>query len=81
MRRTESGRWAPMNRDDQDLLTFAIRWLPYGGGPDDEILINFGLTRQRYLQRLRDTVERQRHHIHPQTFALLTQLCDDGASA
>jgi hypothetical protein len=70
-----------MDRDDHDLLTFAIRWLPYGGGPDDEILINFGSTRQRYLHRLRETVERQRRHIHPHTFALLMQLCDGTSAA
>jgi hypothetical protein len=56
-----------ISRVDHDLLNFAISWLPYGGGPDDEILINFGLTRQRYVQRIRELVERHRNQIHPGT--------------
>jgi hypothetical protein len=57
-------------------LTFAISWLPYGGGPDDEILVNFGLSKQSYLDRLRDVVDRQRPHIDPHTFERLIQFCD-----
>lgn len=65
-----------IDRDDHDLLTYAIKWLPYGGGPDGEILINFGLSKQLYLVRLRDAVDRQLDHIHPQTAARLIQFCD-----
>ena len=68
-----------IDRADHELLTFAIKWLPYGGGPDDEILVNFGLTKQRYLDRLRDVVDRQLDHIHPQTAARLLRFCDDAA--
>lgn len=42
-------------RDDHDILTFAVRWLPYGG-PDDEILITFGMTPQRYRECLLEVV-------------------------
>ena len=65
-----------IDRADHELLTFAISWLPYGGGPDDEILVNFGLSKQSYLDRLRDDVDRHRPHIHPHTLERLIQFCD-----
>ena len=34
----------PVNRDEHDLLTFAIQWVPFDGGPADEISIRFGMT-------------------------------------
>jgi len=64
-------------RADHELLTFAISWLPYGGGPDDQILVNFGLSKQSYLDRLRDVVDRQLAHIHPHTVQRLLQFCDE----
>lgn len=68
-------RVSDVNRDDHFLLTFAIRWLPYGCGPDDEILIRFGLDRARYLDRLLETVHRHRSHIHPATAERLIAMC------
>ncbi|RZL77584.1 MAG: DUF3263 domain-containing protein [Rhodococcus sp. (in: high G+C Gram-positive bacteria)] len=35
-----------------ELVTFAARWHPYGGPEDEEILIYFGLTPDRYHLRL-----------------------------
>jgi hypothetical protein len=70
----------PMDRDDHDLLTFAIRWLPYGGGPDDEIFINFGMTRQRDLEQLHEVIQRQCSRIHPTTIAQLHLLCQHPAA-
>jgi hypothetical protein len=67
------------DREDHEVLTFAVSWLPYEGPPDDEILVRFGLTKERYMQRLRQTVEDHRHQIHPDTAARLLKLCD-GAS-
>jgi hypothetical protein len=65
-----------IDRDDHDMLVFAVRWLPYGGGPDDEILITFGMTPERYRQCLRDVVQRQLAHIHPDTAARLLRMCN-----
>ena len=31
---------------------FARRWLPYGGGPDDEILVTFGIPGHQFHDRL-----------------------------
>lgn len=34
------------------LIEFASRWAPYGGATDEEILVHFGLTRPRFIERL-----------------------------
>lgn len=65
-----------IDREDHELLSFAVSWLPYGGGPSDEILIRFGLTKERYLMRLRRIVDEHRDHIHPDTAARLREDCD-----
>jgi len=69
-----------MDREDHELLTFAVSWLPYDGPPSDELLVRFGMTRERYLTRLRQTVDENQHQIHPVTAARLLERCD-GASA
>jgi hypothetical protein len=77
-KRRESAKRHPtsgVERDDHYLLTFAISWLPYGGGPEDEILIRFGLDRTRYLARVLETVRRQRARIHPETAERLIGMC------
>lgn len=60
---------------DARLLSFAIRWLPFGAASDDEIFINFGMSRQRYFLRLMEIVERFRARIHPMTAARLAEIC------
>lgn len=34
------------------MIEYARRWLPYGGGPDEEILVTFGIARQQFYDRL-----------------------------
>ncbi len=34
------------------ILELARRWAPYGGPPDDDIFIQFGLTRVEFMNRL-----------------------------
>jgi hypothetical protein len=65
-----------IDREDHEVLKFAVSWLPYDGPPDDEILVRFGLSKERYLQRLRQTVVDHLHRIHPDTAARLVKLCD-----
>jgi len=65
-----------ITRVEHELLTFALRWLPYGCGPDDEIMVNFGLTRQCYLRRLHELVERLGDHIHRDTATRLVLMCE-----
>jgi hypothetical protein len=79
--KSTANRWTRrIDRADHELLTFAISWLPYGGGPEDEILVNFGMTTQRYLSRLREVVDRQRHLIHPTVAERLIALCEQSSA-
>ncbi|MHA4853687.1 MULTISPECIES: hypothetical protein [unclassified Rhodococcus (in: high G+C Gram-positive bacteria)] len=34
------------------LIEFAIKWAPYGGATEEEILVQFGMTRCRFIERL-----------------------------
>jgi hypothetical protein len=72
-----------IDRSDRELLSFTISWLPYGRVPEDELLVRFGLTRQRFVDRLREIVGGQRDHIHPRIAGKLIELCEriDGATA
>lgn len=59
-RRVES-KLRSANRDvapqDEDMLvTFAGRWAPYGGAPDEEVFINFGMAMHRFREKLREAV-------------------------
>lgn len=36
------------------MLVFAIRWLPYDGGPAEDIMVNFGIAPRTYFSRLID---------------------------
>ena len=38
---------------DEQMIGFAISWAPYGGPPNDEVFVRFGLSRTRYLTRLK----------------------------
>ena len=60
---------------DHDLLIFAIKWLPYGGAPNDEILPTFGLRYDQYLDRVREVVDRNHRDIHPDIVGRLLQMC------
>jgi len=51
-----------MTPDERDPLDFAVKWLPYGGGPGEETMLTFGVTRPQYLRRLDRIISR-----HPQT--------------
>ncbi|MFF2107121.1 DUF3263 domain-containing protein [Rhodococcus koreensis] len=39
--------------EDAQILEFARRWLPYGGGNTGDLLVEFGLTPDGYISRLR----------------------------
>ena len=39
-----------------ELVEFAQRWQPYGGGEPAEILLEFGLTEREYFTRLREAI-------------------------
>ncbi|PBC54764.1 hypothetical protein [Rhodococcus sp. ACPA1] len=35
-----------------DLINFALRWAPFGGPHDDDLLVEFGMTSRTYYNRL-----------------------------
>ena len=38
--------------EDAQIIEFARRWLPYGGGNTGDLLVEFGMTPARYVARL-----------------------------
>ncbi|RYF51514.1 MAG: DUF3263 domain-containing protein [Comamonadaceae bacterium] len=48
-----------MTRDEQEMLAFARKWLPFGGG-EEHILPEFGLTPVVFYQRLLAMVTKTR---------------------
>jgi hypothetical protein len=38
--------------ESRRLLEFAAVWAPYGGASEEDILVNFGLTPDRFVERL-----------------------------
>lgn len=48
------------SRETAYLLRFAHRWARFGGPPDDEIFVQFGMSRERYQQTLRALADRAR---------------------
>lgn len=45
---------------DTEILDFASTWVPFGGGTDEEIFINFGLGADEYFDRLIKILEKGR---------------------
>ncbi|BAH53635.1 hypothetical protein [Rhodococcus opacus] len=41
-----------MDSQDSAILELACRWLPYGGPPPEEILVDFGMAELRFDQQL-----------------------------
>lgn len=37
-------------------IQFAQAWIPYGGATDEDIFISFGMTRTRFVQKLRHSI-------------------------
>lgn len=35
------------------MLTFAVQWMPYGGGDAEDIMVAFGIPPETYFRRLR----------------------------
>ncbi|NDV07642.1 hypothetical protein GXW84_24515 [Rhodococcus sp. IEGM 248] len=49
----------PNARNESDeIIRFATMWAPYGGAPDDETFILFGMSRSRFTQTLWATLRR-----------------------
>ncbi|SEE83439.1 hypothetical protein SAMN04490220_8605 [Rhodococcus jostii] len=45
----------PSNHPDPEaerLIEFAVVWAPFGGAAEEDILVNFGMTTRRFIERL-----------------------------
>ena len=47
-------RSVPDVRERERMVAFALRWMPYGGGPAEEILVDFGIAPRTYFTRLHE---------------------------
>lgn len=43
--------------DQAELLDFAQRWYPYGGGTAEDILVEFGISAHEYFRRLSEIID------------------------
>ncbi|WP_199253651.1 hypothetical protein [Mycolicibacterium mengxianglii] len=62
------------DRFAHDIVTFMRNWAPYGGPPADEVLPEFGLTRDQLAQRYRlilATEEARREQLRRQPWTAL----------
>lgn len=41
---------------DRQIMQYVLRWIPFGGPPDDEMLPRFGLTPGQFRNRFREIV-------------------------
>ncbi|OZE26827.1 DUF3263 domain-containing protein [Rhodococcus sp. 05-2254-6] len=39
-------------KSDRAILDFALKWLPWGGGSDEDIMVGFGLSAVQFYSRL-----------------------------
>jgi len=43
-----------VDREVEDILEFVRMWAPYGGAPAEEILVRFGMSPSRFVEKLRE---------------------------
>jgi len=43
-------------QESNQLIRLAQSWIPYGGPPADEVMVQFGMTTARFLDALRQTI-------------------------
>ncbi|RYE43545.1 MAG: hypothetical protein EOP24_28040 [Hyphomicrobiales bacterium] len=52
-RRAEQPR---ASNEAEYFIEFAQSWAPYGGAPEEEVFVQFGMTSSRFAERLRQIV-------------------------
>lgn len=67
-----------LDREDRAVLLFALRWLPFGGAPQDEVFVEFGMTACQFTERVADLIRRHSARIHPDTVLRLRTACSNG---
>jgi hypothetical protein len=58
---------------DSEILAFAIRWLPFGRAPIEDMFVTFGLTQEKFRERLADALRRERPRMAPPTVRALVE--------
>lgn len=58
---------------DTEVLAFAVRWLPFGCAPADEVFLTFGVTSEQFRGRLADALGHEQGHIAAETAAALAK--------
>jgi hypothetical protein len=61
--------------DTRLMLDFALSWRRFGGGPDEDIMVRFGLTAPEYFRRLEAVVKAGHHNLDEQTATELMKVC------
>jgi hypothetical protein len=56
---------------DTEILAFAVRWLPFGGAPGEDVYVTFGLTHEQFRRRLADALAHEQLHMAPATAVAL----------
>ena len=49
-------RHSRVPRESDQLIRVAQTWLPYGGPPAEEVMVQFGMTTARFLEALRQAI-------------------------
>jgi len=50
-----------MPDDTPTVLSFALKWRFWGGGPDEDIFVEFGLTPRQFFVRLQEILRNRRY--------------------
>ncbi|WP_040841374.1 hypothetical protein [Nocardia brevicatena] len=51
--------------DAWQIVEFAEAWSPFGGPPDEELFVRFGMNRSRFAEVLAESVDRITHQLRP----------------
>ena len=56
-----------------EIVAFAVRWLPFGGPPAEDVYVTYGLTYEHFRERLADALVREARHVAPATAVALAK--------
>lgn len=57
------------------MVAFAASWRRFGGGPDEDIMVRFGLTAPEFFGRLERILRTGHHKLDEQTAGELLKVC------
>lgn len=59
----------------QLMLDFACSWRRFGGGPDEDIMVRFGLSAPEFFRRVERMVQSGQHRLDAETADELLKVC------